>query len=112
LVKKLLKALFGTRKLKRYFCLNKTNIMVNELVHEMTHNKALQTFYTLYLMAEKEEERQQLNSEFKQAWQSLNAEELTLFKREFTESFMRLLPIAQKLHQEVRAIPSELKRAA
>ena len=31
---------------------------VNELVREMTSNKALQTFYTLYLMSEKEEERQ------------------------------------------------------
>jgi hypothetical protein len=85
---------------------------VNELVHEMTDNKALQTFYTLYLMAENEAERAQLNSDFKQAWQSLNGEELVLFKKEFTASFMQLLPIAQKLHQEVKAFPHELKQAA
>lgn len=85
---------------------------VNELVHEMTDNKALQTFYTLYLMAEKEAERVQLNSEFKQAWQSLSAEELPAFKQAFTDSFMQLLPIAQKLHQEVKAFPRELKQAA
>jgi hypothetical protein len=85
---------------------------VNELVHEMTQNKALQTFYTLYLMAEKEEERTQLNSDFKQAWQLLNAEELAVFKQEFTKSFMQLLPIAQRLHQEVKSFPQELGRAA
>jgi hypothetical protein len=85
---------------------------VNELVHEMTQNKALQTFYTLYLMAEKEEERTQLNSEFKQAWQSLSADELAIFKQEFTSSFMQLLPIAQKLHQEVKSFPQKLKQAA
>ncbi len=85
---------------------------VNELVREMTSNKALQTFYTLYLMSEKEEERQQLNRDFKQAWQSLDADELAAFKQEFTESFMQLLPIAQRLHQEVKAFPRELKQAA
>jgi hypothetical protein len=85
---------------------------VNDLVHEMTDNKALQTFYTLYLMAEKEEEKRHLNHEFKQAWQSLHPEELAIFKQEFTDSFMRLLPIAQKLHQEVKAFPKELKQAA
>lgn len=85
---------------------------VNELVNEMTSNKALQTFYTLYLMAEKEEERQQLNHDFKQAWQSLNVDELVVFKQEFTESFMQLLPIAQRLHQDVKAFPRELKQAA
>ena len=85
---------------------------VNELVREMTSNKALQTFYTLYLMAEKEADRQQLNHDFKQAWQSLSVDELVVFKQEFTESFMQLLPIAQKLHQEVKAFPRELKQAA
>ena len=85
---------------------------VNELVHEMTDNKALQTFYTLYLMADKEEERRQLNAELRQAWQSLSAEELTTFKQAFTESFKQLLPIAQKLHQEVKNLPQELKKAA
>jgi hypothetical protein len=85
---------------------------VNELVHEMTGNKALQTFYTLYLMAENEAERNQLNSDFKQAWQSLNGEELANFKKDFTASFMQLLPIAQKLHQEVKAFPQGLKQAA
>lgn len=85
---------------------------VNELVHEMTDNKALQTFYTLYLMAEKEEDRAQLNRAFKEAWQSLSAEELIVFKQEFTESFMQLLPIAQKLHQEVKTFPNDLRQAA
>jgi hypothetical protein len=85
---------------------------VNELVHEMTSNKSLQTFYTLYLMTEKEEDRQLINKDFKQAWQSLNAEELILFKKEFTESFKQLLPIAQKLHEAVKSFPRELKQAA
>ena len=85
---------------------------VNELVREMTANKALQTFYTLYLMAEKEQDRQQLNSDFRQAWQALSADELVVFKQEFTESFKQLLPIAQRLHQEVKAFPQELKQAA
>ena len=85
---------------------------VNELVHEMTDNKALQTFYTLYLMAEKEEERTQLNREFKEAWQSLSAEELAVFKQEFTKSFLQLLPLAQKLHQEVKSFPQEFGQAA
>jgi 2-phosphoglycerate kinase len=85
---------------------------VNELVHEMTSNKALQTFYTLYLMAEKEEEKQQLNQDFKQGWQSLSADELVNFKKEFTESFKQLLPITQRLHQEVKSFPHELRQAA
>ena len=85
---------------------------VNELVHEMTDNKALQTFYILYLMAEKEADRAQLNSEFKNAWQSLTAEELVVFKQAFTESFMQLLPIAQKLHQAVTTFPNDIRQAA
>jgi murein L,D-transpeptidase YafK len=85
---------------------------VNDLVREMTSNRSLQTFYTLYLMAEKEEDRQQMNKDFKQAWQSLNAEELVVFKKEFTESFRQLLPIAQKLHEAVKSFPQELKQAA
>jgi hypothetical protein len=85
---------------------------VNDLVREMTSNRSLQTFYTLYLMAEKEEDRQQINKDFKQAWQSLNADELVVFKKEFTESFKQLLPIAQKLHEAVKSFPRELKQAA
>jgi ABC-type sulfate transport system substrate-binding protein len=85
---------------------------VNDLVREMTSNRSLQTFYTLYLMAEKEEDRQQINKDFKQAWQSLNPEELIVFKQEFTESFKQLLPIAQKLHEDVKSFPRELKQAA
>jgi hypothetical protein len=85
---------------------------VNELVHEMTDNKALQTFYTLYLMADKEEERIQLNTELKQACQALSEEDLIIFKQAFTASFKQLLPIAQKLHQEVKNFPQELRKAA
>ncbi len=63
-------------------------------------------------MADKEEERMQLNIELRQASQSLSAEELTIFKQAFTESFKKLLPIAQKLHQEVKNLPQDLRKAA
>jgi hypothetical protein len=85
--------------------IHKSNI-INELVDEMTSNKALQTFYKQYLIAEKEEEKQQLNQDFKRTWQSLNADDLAILKREFTDGFRQLLPIAKGLRNEVNCFSS------
>ena len=74
---------------------------VNDLVNRLTDNKSLQTFYTLFLMADTEEERLKLNNSFKEASLSLEGESLNNFKKDFTDSFKKIMPLVKDLNSRV-----------
>lgn len=82
---------------------------VNDLVCELTDNKALRTFYILYLMAETNEERLKLNLTFNEASSSLEAEELVNFKNDFTNSFKKILPILKDLNNNLSELNKSVK---
>ena len=75
---------------------------VNETVCRLTANRSLQTFFTLYLMAETTEERQRLDRQFDAAWQTLSGDELARFKTDFTASFKSILPILKDANRQAK----------
>ncbi len=80
---------------------------VNELVCQITANKSLQTFFMLYLMAEDEVQKDKLNYEFREAWKHLSELEIKNLKKDFTNSFKKLLPLSKELHKEVSSYKTE-----
>ena len=83
-------------------------IYVNDLVNTLTDNKSLQTFYTLFLMADSDEERLKLNNSFKEASLSLEGEVLNNFKKDFTESFIKIMPLVKDLNNRVSEFAASL----
>jgi hypothetical protein len=82
---------------------------VNDLVCQLTNNKSLQTFYILYLMADTDTERLKLNESFREASLSLEGEDLEHLKKDFTNSFIKILPLIKDLNMRVTEFADSLK---
>jgi hypothetical protein len=82
---------------------------VNDLVCQLTNNKSLQTFYILYLMADTDKERLKLNESFREASLSLEGEDLEHLKKDFTNSFIKILPLIKDLNMRVTEFADSLK---
>jgi hypothetical protein len=82
---------------------------VHELVCQLTDNKSLRTFYTLYLMADSDEERKRINHTFHEASNVLEAEDLLILKKDFTESYKKILPLLKDLNNRVSEMANSLK---
>jgi hypothetical protein len=82
---------------------------VNDLVCQLTNNKSLQTFYILYLMADIDKERLKLNESFREASLSLEGEDLEHLKKDFTNSFIQILPLIKDLNMRVTEFADSLK---
>ena len=82
---------------------------VNDLVCQLTSNKSLRTFYILFLMAETDEERSKLNKTFNEAALSLEGEELNILKRDFTDSFKKVLPLLKDLNNRITVFGNDVK---
>ena len=82
---------------------------VNDVVNRLTDNKSLQTFYTLFLMADTDEERLKLNNSFKEASLSLEGEALNNFKKDFTDSFKKIMPLVKDLNSRVAEFAASMK---
>ena len=82
---------------------------VNDLVCQLTSNKSLRTFYILFLMAETDEERSKLNKTFNEAALSLEGEELNILKRDFTDSFKKVLPLLKDLNNRITTFGNDVK---
>ena len=82
---------------------------VNDLVCQLTNNKSLQTFYILYLMADTDMERSKLNTSFREASLSLEGEDLNILKKDFTDSFKKILPLVKDLNTRVTEFALSLK---
>jgi len=70
---------------------------IQEVVGRLTDDNTFRTFFTLYLMATSDTERQQLNDRFWQDAAVLTEEEQTLLRAELTRCFLRLPAMAAQL---------------
>ena len=75
--------------------------LVQDMATRLTPNKALQTVYILYLMANNDEERLKINADFWLSLEDLPLSEKEIMRKEFTQSFKNLLPLTQSLRQKV-----------
>lgn len=82
---------------------------VNDLVCQLTNNKSLQTFYILYLMADSDSDRLKLNESFREASLSLEGDDLEHLKKDFTNSFIKILPLIKDLNLRVTEFANSLK---
>lgn len=63
---------------------------IQDLVTRLTDNKTFRTFFTVYLLAETEDERQLLNNRFWRDAAELSPAESQLLRAELTRCFLRL----------------------
>ncbi len=70
---------------------------VQDLVGRLTDDKTFRTFFTLYLMAESDVERQLLNDRFWKDAEELTKAEQQLLQAELTRCFLRLPAMASEL---------------
>jgi hypothetical protein len=77
--------------------------MVHDVVTRLTDDPTLRTFFTVYLMAESDEERQALGKKFWQDAETLDEAERQSLKEAFNRSFKQLLPLANQLYDKVLA---------
>ena len=60
-------------------------------------------------MAETDEERSKLNKTFNEASLSLEGEELNILKRDFTDSFKKVLPLLKDLNNRITEFGNDVK---
>jgi len=76
---------------------------IQDVVSRLTDQKAFRTFFTLYLMAESDAERQQLNDRFWRDAETLLPAEQQLLRAELTRCFLRLPGMAADLTERATA---------
>ena len=81
----------------------KKYVHVQDVVGRLTDNKTFRTFFTLYLMAETDEERKVLNERFWRDANTLPSAEMQLLRAEFTRCFLRLPEMATDLLGQISA---------
>ena len=79
-------------------------IQVQKLAHQLSDYPTLQTFYTLYLMAENDKERKVIEARFWEDVDRLSKSEKREIKSEFTRSFLKLPLLTKNLVEKTRSI--------
>lgn len=78
--------------------------LIQDIVFRLTADKVFRTFFTLYLMAESDAERQELNARFWRDAMALSEEEQTMIRAELTRCFLQLPALAANLVERVTAV--------
>lgn len=76
---------------------------VHHMVTRLTEDPILRTFFTLYLMATSEQERQTISQQFWQEAKTLSEPDYKELQGAFTHSLKQLLPLVNQLHEKVIA---------
>lgn len=85
---------------------------VHDIVSRLTDDPTLRTFFTLYLMAESNKERQKISQRFWKEAETLDEAEQQTLKSAFNKSFKQLLPLVNQLYDKVVAAQAkEVARA-
>lgn len=84
--------------------------LVQKMVNQLTDDPTFRTFFTLYLMAKNDVERQALNKQFWQDASELSEPELHALRASFADNFKKLVKITTELHE--RAVSKSLAIAA
>jgi hypothetical protein len=77
---------------------------IQDLINRLTEDQTFKTFFTIYLMAENDNERQVLNNRFWQDVASLNEIEQQLIRAEFTRCFLKLPNLTAQLLKKVHKV--------
>ncbi len=83
---------------------------VHDIVSRLTDDPTLRTFFTLYLMAGSNKERQKLSDRFWKDTETLDETEQQTLKAAFNKSFKQLLPVVNELYD--RVVASQAKEVA
>jgi hypothetical protein len=78
--------------------------LVQDIIYRLTEDKTFRTFFTLYLMAESDTERQTLNARFWKDAANLPEQEQQILRAELTCCFRQLPKLAATLLGRVQAI--------
>lgn len=76
---------------------------VHDIVSRLTDDPTLRTFFTLYLMAGSNKERQKISGRFWKDAETLDKAEQQTLKAAFNRSFKQLLPLVNQLYDKVVA---------
>jgi len=83
---------------------------VHDIVSRITDDPTLRTFFTLYLMAGTNKERQKISQRFWKDAETLDEAEQQSLKDAFNRSFKQLLPLVNQLYDKVMV--AQAKEAA
>ncbi|MCB0533645.1 MAG: hypothetical protein H6574_10235 [Lewinellaceae bacterium] len=76
-------------------------IIVQDIVTRLTDDPVFRTFFTLYLMAETDVERETLDTRFWRDASELELEKQNLLRAELSRTFLRLPILIDQLHSRV-----------
>lgn len=76
-------------------------IIVQDIVTRLTDDPVFRTFFTLYLMAETDVERETLDTRFWRDASELELEKQKLLRAELSRTFLRLPILIDQLHSRV-----------
>ena len=82
-------------------------LIVNRLVTKLTNNEALQTFFTLFLMAQNVGEKQHIEQQFWTEIDALPADEKKDMRKKLQASFLKLPELTADLHRRVTDFQAE-----
>jgi hypothetical protein len=77
---------------------------IQDLITRLTEDQTFKTFFTIYLMAENDNERQILNNRFWQEVALLSDVEQQLVRAEFTRCFLKLPNLTAQLLKKVQKV--------
>lgn len=75
--------------------------IVQDIVNQLTVNPVFRTFFTLYLMADSEEERVALDARFWRDASELDDKQQQLLHAELARTFTKLPELINRLHEKV-----------
>ena len=74
---------------------------IQSIVQQLTEDDTFRTFYTLYLMAESDKDRETLGEKFWNNVDHLSVQEQESTRAEFTRTFIRLPKLLEELYLKV-----------
>lgn len=76
-------------------------IIVQDIVTRLTDDPVFRTFFTLYLMAESDAEREALDARFWRDVSELESGKQKLLRAELSRTFLRLPTLIDQLHSRI-----------
>ncbi|MEN0049593.1 MAG: hypothetical protein AAF806_21210 [Bacteroidota bacterium] len=76
--------------------------IVHDIVAKLTTNASFRTFFTLYLMADSNVQRKQIEQSFWKEVEQLAADQQQLMNAEFTRTFLQIPLLLEDLKGRVR----------
>jgi hypothetical protein len=85
--------------------------IIQDVVTRLTTNRILRTFFTIYLMAETDEEKSVISARFRNDANALDTQSRTILFSEFTNSFRKLPELLGDLLERVKDDSKQVQAA-